>query len=349
MKCWGSNVYGQAGFGDDVFMQTTPKEIPFDAPIQQISAGYYSTCALFVNGNAKCWGNNIYGTLGSSLGVVRNPAQNLYIALQGSILQIETSLFNTCVITDLPSTVCWGGTNYSGYSSSISSSPTINDPYILPDLNLGSSTVSIATGSITGINCAILASNKIKCWGSGAYSQTGLPQSIVTSFSGSVVMPASLSIEYYPHTGFVPESISIGSEHVCMKFTNSKFKCWGRNQAYELIGVSLGSFVWDATTATAYTWDALFGFRKIKAAHLETYLVDSSYKIYYWGWQSSIIINLPISILAQDVAGGSKFGCAIDYLGEEVQCWGDNIFGQLGSGDTVSTEYESPKPSMKIF
>eukprot|EP01083_Nonionella_stella_P227941 808259_1 len=73
VKCWGSNVYGQLGYGDTNNrgyeanqMGDTLLEIDFgtNSIPMQIVAGYTHSCALSTANKVKCFGYNGYGQLG---------------------------------------------------------------------------------------------------------------------------------------------------------------------------------------------------------------------------------------------------------------------------------------------
>jgi hypothetical protein len=69
VKCWGSNYWGELGNGS-----TTGSRVPVDVAglrtgIAAITAGTLSACALTSRGEAKCWGSNYRGTLGTGTAI----------------------------------------------------------------------------------------------------------------------------------------------------------------------------------------------------------------------------------------------------------------------------------------
>ena len=69
VNCWGSDTDGQLGGyekGGRVLFQDS-QFIPLP-PIKYISTGEYSTCAILLDGRAKCWGYNPNGMLGNGPG-----------------------------------------------------------------------------------------------------------------------------------------------------------------------------------------------------------------------------------------------------------------------------------------
>jgi alpha-tubulin suppressor-like RCC1 family protein len=65
LRCWGNNEFGQLGDGTTTARQTPISVKGFKDRVFILAAGYYTTCALTVDGGMKCWGNNLYGQLGN--------------------------------------------------------------------------------------------------------------------------------------------------------------------------------------------------------------------------------------------------------------------------------------------
>jgi E3 ubiquitin-protein ligase HERC3 len=72
LKCWGANNLGQLGLGDNASRGDDPLEmgehLPFlsldaSSKVKAFSTGQHA-CALLVNDELKCWGDNGYGELG---------------------------------------------------------------------------------------------------------------------------------------------------------------------------------------------------------------------------------------------------------------------------------------------
>ena len=65
--CWGDNVWGDLGYGDNI-QRLDPITTPVLTDVQQLSAADYGTCALLKSGNVLCWGSDIVGEVGDGSG-----------------------------------------------------------------------------------------------------------------------------------------------------------------------------------------------------------------------------------------------------------------------------------------
>ena len=66
VNCWGSNSYGQLGFGIVTSNEVlpAPPDLPFNTTTTVVAAGKLHTCAVLSTGAAYCWGAHAQGQLG---------------------------------------------------------------------------------------------------------------------------------------------------------------------------------------------------------------------------------------------------------------------------------------------
>ncbi len=97
VRCWGVNVDGQLGTGDEqnVGDDEVPANVPpvdVGGPVRQVVAGEHHSCALLDGGVVRCWGLGTGGLLGSndfaSVGDDEPPAEGPAVALAEPAVRI---------------------------------------------------------------------------------------------------------------------------------------------------------------------------------------------------------------------------------------------------------------------
>jgi alpha-tubulin suppressor-like RCC1 family protein len=125
VKCWGDNAYGNLGLGDTADRGDGTGEMGDNLPQVSFGSGltvakcasqWQSTCAIFTDGTAKCWGGNGFARLGtgnsSHLGDGANEmGSNLPFLNLGSGVQISDMTCGTdqcCALLSNSRVKCWG-------------------------------------------------------------------------------------------------------------------------------------------------------------------------------------------------------------------------------------------------
>jgi alpha-tubulin suppressor-like RCC1 family protein len=117
--CWGAGSNGRLGNNS-----TTNSSVPVAVytsgvfsgkTINQISAGYYHTCAVASDNQAYCWGRNDYGQLGNISTTNSSVPVTVYkpdVLINKTIDLISNSTYHTCVIASDNQAYCWGRNAY---------------------------------------------------------------------------------------------------------------------------------------------------------------------------------------------------------------------------------------------
>jgi len=150
--------------------------------------------------------------------------------------------------------------------------------------------------------CAWVKNVAAKCWGLNAQGQLGQGVTTPSLGSGLNQMGNQLAVINLG-TGRTASTLAAGSFHVCALLDNNQVKCWGNNSSGEL---GLGSTASRGRSITEMG-DSL------PAVDLGS---DAN----------------GVAYTAQRITAGAAHSCAL-LSNNQVKCWGNNLYGQLGLGD----------------
>lgn len=167
----------------------------------------------------------------------------------------------------------------------------------LTAVSLGTNRKAIAISGGSRHSCAILDNGAVKCWGRNDSGQLGLGD-MDDRGDGAGEMGDTLSTVNLG-TGRTAKRLVSGSGHNCAILDNNSVKCWGLNTAGQL---GLGD-----------TDD-----RGNNAGEMGDSLPT---------------VNLGSGRSVKKLALGANHGCAL-LDNDTLKCWGFNMSGQLGLGDT---------------
>jgi alpha-tubulin suppressor-like RCC1 family protein len=224
VACWGSNGFGQLGFGS-VTNISRPIPVPGISGAVQVSAGQDFTCALLVDGTAKCWGRNDSHQLGGGAG----PGPVAVAGLTNAIA-IAAGADHACALSAFGTVSCWGG-NSSGQIGD----GTVN-PAGFPDTV---SALTNATGLSAGgqFTCALRADSEVSCWGDNSVGELA-----AADLSSPHLTPVKVIDHFITVSGTqipipIQEVVSIATNgyvssrrHTCALFVSGQIRCWGANE-----------------------------------------------------------------------------------------------------------------------
>lgn len=324
LKCWGHVVpLGRGTWPNENSLGDTPYEVGNYLPsiylgnsnlyADSISCGWYHYCVKLTNGLMKCTGDNGAGQLGYGvttqvIGIVTNYYGNTlpYVNIGNglTIYEISAGFQFTCVVVANNNKVkCIGFNDYGqlGYEHTAQlGSSSIHMGDNLAYVNLGNDVSVSKIVSGYDHSCVILLTpatsiQRMKCWGRGNSYQLGYGNTVINRGDNVNEMG-----DYLPLIDLGIESkvkqISLGQVHTCALTINDNLKCWGVNNQ----GV-LGN----GETSDIYTM----------GNSLPSVTLDSSKRIKY-------------------LSSGFSHNCILYDDEYTLKCFGSNIDGQLGQGDT---------------
>ncbi|MCK5074378.1 MAG: hypothetical protein KAQ98_13190 [Bacteriovoracaceae bacterium] len=268
--------------------------------------GYEHTCVV-IDGAAKCWGDNSSGQLGQ--GNTDNygddesaiPA-NINIGTGLYVTDISAGAFHTCALVHTGYVKCWGenGSGQLGLGDTDNRGDDTNemgDNLSYVDLGSALTAKSIVAGDYH--TCAFLSNDSIKCWGSNSSGQLGQPEVVAVGYASNQMGNYLSDLSTIGLSG-IPNQISAGQNHTCATFIGNTTKCWGENGSGQL-GI-------DDTTDKGKTDGDLASLSDIDLG----------------GTSVSYVIS------------GRDHNCIHSQGANEIKCWGNNTFNQLGLADTMN-------------
>ena len=318
VKCWGYNYDGELGLGTTTLLGDGPGEmgdslsdvaLGTGRTAVAIAAGLWHTCALLDNGTVKCWGANGYGKLGlgdtahrgDGPGEMGNDLPAVALGTGRTAVAITAGIRHTCALLDDRTVKCWGGGNRGqlglGDTRERGDAPgEMGDSLPAVALGTGRSAVAITGGYYH--SCALLDDGSVKCWGQNASGDLGLGDTAVRG-DGPGEMGNNLPAVALG-SGRTAEAVTAGHEHTCALLDNATVKCWGDNSAGQL---GLGDTV-DRGDGAGEMGNSLAA------------------------------VALGAGRTAVAVTAGDQHSCAL-LDNATVKCWGQNVSGDLGLGDTA--------------
>ncbi len=200
VKCWGYNGYGQLGDGNGTGVnRLVPTLVSGLTGVVAIDAGGNHTCALLGDGQARCWGNNEAGQLGT--GATSSFGTPSAVADLNNAVSISTGGDHSCALMAGGEVKCWGFNGYGqlGDGSSTARSRAV----VITELT---SATEISAGFYH--SCALLSSGTVKCTGENSYGQLGDGTSNRRNIPTPVV---GYSFGNLNSAGFVGEYLMVGT------------------------------------------------------------------------------------------------------------------------------------------
>ncbi len=296
------------------------------AEVDAIGVGGHHGCALFSNGDLKCWGVNSFGELGLGNLDPIDLTKPIPVTLAG-VSEFALGMGGGCALSG-GAWRCWGRSD--------GASPSL--------VALGGLPVRVGSGPQAFHRCGILpASNpsqQLKCWGTD-------PNALLF---GVPALQDPSDPATYPFVALSSKVIDVAARlaHTCVVLDEGggSVMCWGNND-YGQVGVSgcdecpfpnplvrLGaSFEAVAVTAGLYHTCALSKSGDVKcwgsAASGEIGLGSNESRGKDDALMGDALASVPLDGTAVSVGAGGGFTCALLSNGA-VKCWGSALEGRLG-------------------
>jgi alpha-tubulin suppressor-like RCC1 family protein len=178
-----------------------------------LALGDFTSCALSVNGNMKCWGKVAGQKIGDGVdangSVKKEMGENLSVISLGEGRRIK-QITSSCALLEDGNLFCW---------------PIASTT---PDPEQESIQLPAAAKSIAG-NCALLVTNDVTCWGpNNNIGQLGYTGDV------GVGQQAGPNMKSADFGGIKVRALTAGNNHRCAILENDELRCWGNNNQGQL-------------------------------------------------------------------------------------------------------------------
>eukprot|EP00903_Cladosiphon_okamuranus_P005702 g5662.t1 len=316
VKNWGANGKGQLGLNDtkdrgdndgDVGDLLPAVSLGTGLEAVDVTAGLRHTAAIMSDGSVRSWGYNRKGQLGvaSIFDVGDEPDEmgdNMFETPLGDVtpVSIIAGGWHTCAIVDDDNLKCWGYNQWGelGLEDQNDRGDEPNEMgNNLPLVDLGDDAKVLSVACGDWHTCVLLDDGDVKCFGKNYAGQLGYDD---TENRGDDEGEMGDNLDIVDLGGKKATKIAAGEEHTCAILEGGDLVCWGLGSSGQLGQGGVQNIGDDG------------------------------------GDMSNLApINLGTGRTAVEVAAGGNHTCAI-LDNSDVKCWGENDYGELGMGDTIT-------------
>ncbi len=346
VRCWGANYYRQSGQanGDTVL---APVAVPGLANVKEVTAGWTHTCALTEAGDVTCWGESEEGALSDPTDGGPQSAQ-IAVKLPSKATHIVAGGFHQCAELDTGAIYCWGQNNVgqSGAPAGL-------------DAGLGKVLTPTLTPLVPGAEwdvgarfaCSRFTDGGMSCFGSNFSGELGrgidAGQLAYDEKTGPVVGLPSSTVAKLGRSRAYGEAIVL----------DGKVYSWGVNEVGEALPTSQAKAIITPALIQGITDATEVGVGNFFACALH-----KTGTVSCWGHSQHSVTGLsqdagaytppsPITGTENSVqlaVGWAEFACVLKKNGT-VACWGSNLVGELGRGETATATPISPIAKPVVF
>lgn len=351
------SVLARTASGDGTPTQRVSFQLPSLGGYSDVTTGAFHTCALETDGDAWCWGDNLYGQLGDgTLGdPISVPTAVLMPTGAGGFTSIDAGGDTTCAIASTGDIWCWGsnGQGQMGIGETNTESSGTPLKIQMPQTGSPPSDVNFTQVSVGSEHaCARTDGGILYCWGNGQSGQLG---NLMTETAVAPVAVTTFTIAL-PQTY---KRVSAGDTHTCAIASDDTAWCWGDGNGGALGLTNADGFYTEPSAITTgngipATWSS------ISAGLAYSCAVAANGTAWCWGTESNgelgddgaaqatQYVAVPVTTgaprpSAYTVAvAGDYHSCALS-AGDAAWCWGTDALGQLGNSTGVTGD-DQPVP-----
>ena len=324
--CWGVNIAGELGTGSsrNLTATTAPVAVRGEAPLAEVGVGEGYACALTRQGEAYCWGGNLFGQLGEGTDDWRtSPAR---VKTEERFASLAVGEDHACALTADGRALCWGGNYYGALGDGTREHRSTPTP-VRTELRFS----RLAAGN--DFTCGLARGGAAHCWGSDGGGQLGSAE----TDSASVPIPVSGGHRF--------TALASGGAHTCGITAGGAALCWGANHHGQLGTGQGGTGAQGEQSQVPVPVASAPRLARIVAGEAHTCALAAQGEAWCWGEgadgqlgdgghaRRTRPVRVAGGIPFRALSAGRAHTCGLAADGA-AWCWGRNETGELGSGST---------------
>ena len=323
--CWGYGGDGELGTGVSQVVSTVPTAVAGGLRFTWIGAGDVATCGLTVSGAVYCWGVDRFAPSANGGGARTNTPLPFADSLRFASISVGAG--HACGVATTGWAYCWGAGTDGALGDGLASNSSA------PVAVSGGLTFTLVSAGEH--SCGLTVSGAAYCWGSNSLGQLGTG----LTTNSDVPMPVAGALTF--------AALSVGRPATCGVTAAGTAYCWG----FDLVRYGSGNRSYVPVAVPA--WLAV---TSVSTGDTHSCGITATGAAYCWGDGangdlgngSSTVAPAPsgpaavmggLSFKSVSVAGRTSCGITVDGA---AYCWGDNTYGQLGTGSTTSSNVPVP-------
>ena len=337
VSCWGRGWKGRAGDNATGGSAPLPIKVGEMSDATSISAGNSASCAIQESREILCWGsllnNDFTENSAGEISPVPLPLPLRIPPDATGMTKVAVSAGYFCGLHDNGTITCAGANNY-GQLGNGKFNPVFFDLTLEQVVDIGDA-VDMSLGY--DHSCAVHASGEVSCWGRNDHGQLGNGE-LNLSFNSTIPR----QVEGLEDAVAVAVGVLATS---CALHATGEISCWGQNDLGQL---GTNSDLSKDHSSVPVKIAGIQGATAISAGFSHVCALLENGEVYCWGGDNLGELGtdervddghsatpVKVSGISEAIAisAGSHHTCAVHQTGE-ITCWGSDISGQLGDGET---------------
>lgn len=340
VRCWGANPRGQLGDGTTLD-HISPARVGGDLPF--VTLGIHGqgnhACALTVDGEAWCWGENDFGQLGT--GSTDPSTMPVRVATDVRFRTISAGWRMTCAVSTTDEAWCWGRGSWGQMGNGTLAHR------LTPSLVDGDHRFATVKAGTNNLVCGLTLEGEVWCWGLGILGALGRTAPEQCTLNALTLPCARTPGPVTGHRSFV--DIAVGNTFACAVESSGTLWCWGANGSGQLgvTGItpcSTNPNLSGVPCTVEPVAVALSGIVRASAGDGHACAVDTDGRGFCWGrnrfgelgnGEVNTVRSTPVAVagnhIFRTISAGTNHTCGSDTDGT-IFCWGVNDRGQIGDG-----------------